>query len=262
MHVGNHFQSRLVALDTSLYAAVSCRWSTRWGATRRRPPGRLSCDPSGPRRRPSSVQLFGQEVDPGTRENLAVFWSDGQDRVAIINCGYGGGWEAIERVARRYFHARSLCGALRSKVLELAEPGGVITTVIDAHVLGLMRYVTFGEPAGGVPHIVCREERLAPGTRLAPTEPVLCPSVESAREFARAASKQSELPLKDWRAYRCGPVREGLWQAIEQATDGKQRLKSELEEALSASLAREREAVVRYGRRARRKQSLSTRRAA
>lgn len=58
----------------------------------------------------------------------------------------------------RYFRTRSLCGALRLKVLELAEPGGTITTVIESHVLGLMRYMTFGESADGVPRIVCREK--------------------------------------------------------------------------------------------------------
>jgi hypothetical protein len=115
----------------------------------------------------------------------------------------------------------------------------------------------------GVPHIVCREERVRPGTRLVPTAPVLCPSVEVAREFARSASKESGLSPKDWRAYRCGPVKDGLWQAVEQATDGKQRLKSELEEALSASLAREREAVLRSVRqRGHKKGPRSTRRRA
>jgi len=39
------------------------------------------------------VPLFGHEADPGTRENLAAFWTDGHAQVAIIDCGCGGGWE-------------------------------------------------------------------------------------------------------------------------------------------------------------------------
>lgn len=180
---------------------------------------------------------FGQEVQPGTREDIAVFWSDGDDRRAIVDCGYAQAHAVLERLLRRFPGGRGFYEDFRLKVGELAESGTAISTLLDGHTIGLMRPYIAGPP-GSQPYIVCRQRRRMPQS------PVLCGSIEEARSFARRASQVSGLARSGWRAYRCERLLSPIERLFTVGDNGRVLFRSELEEALSASRSRSRRAAA------------------
>src|ERR1700677_2063858 len=169
---------------------------------------------------------FCQEVQPGTRDDIAVFWTDGDDRRVIVQCGYSEAHVVVERVLRRFPGGRSYYASLRMKVGDLAEPGAVITTILGPHRIGLMRPYLAGVP-GSEPYVVCREASCLPQS------PVLCPSLEDARAFARSASESTDLPPSGWRAFRGERLVSPVERLFVQGQNGSVLLRSELEDALS-----------------------------
>jgi hypothetical protein len=181
---------------------------------------------------------YGQEVEPGTREDVAVFWTDGDDRRVIVDCGYGTAHTAIERILRRFSGGRGYYESLRLKVGELAEPGSVITAIVAPHQLGLMRPYIAGE-LGPEPYLVCRERSFMPHS------PVLCASVEDARSFVRLASAADGLPLSGWRGFRAERLLSEFESLFALRANGSVGFRSELEEALSVSRAKARDAIIK-----------------
>jgi hypothetical protein len=180
---------------------------------------------------------FGQEVHQGTREDIVVFWTDGEARRAIVDCGYGTAHSALERVLRRFPGGRAYYENLRLKVGELAEPGTSIATILGPHRIGLMRPYIAGEP-GPDPWVVCRERSRVPQS------PVLCASLEDARSFARRASEADDLSRSGWQAFRGERLRSPIERLFGRRGDGSVLFRSELEEALSASRAKANAAIV------------------
>ncbi len=161
----------------------------------------------------------------------------------------------LERVLRRFPGGSSHYENLRLKLGVLAEPGMAITVVLESHRVGLMRPYLAGEPGPG-PYVVCRE-----GRRMLQV-PVVCPSLEDARSFARAASQVEGLSLAGWQAFEGERLRSPIEQLFVRRDDGSVGMRSELEEALSAQLAKAKTAAVRptIKARSRRKQPMRARR--
>lgn len=83
--------------------------------------------------------LFGQEVRPGTRDDIAVYWTDGVERRTIVGCGYPDAGETLKRMLRRLGGGAGYYESLRAKLSDLDEPGGVITSAHGQQRMGLMR---------------------------------------------------------------------------------------------------------------------------
>jgi hypothetical protein len=185
---------------------------------------------------------FCQEVQSGTREDIAVFWTDGDDRRVIVQCGYTEAHVVVERVLRRFPGGRSYYESLRMKVGELAEPGAVISTILGRHRIGLMRPYLVGAP-GAEPYVVCREASHLPQS------PVLCPSLDDARAFARSASESTDLSRSGWRAFRGERLISPVERLFVRSRDGSVLLRSELEYALSQSRSKIRARALKHSKR-------------
>ena len=142
-----------------------------------------------------------------------------------------------ERVLRRFPGHRGYYESLHRKVGVLAESGTAISLVIGHHHVGLLRPFILGEP-GSEPYVVCRERRGSLDS------PVLCASVDEARSFARLASQASGLSLAGWCAFQGERLHSPFEQLFTQRHDGTVLLRSELEETLITSLAKDRQARV------------------
>jgi hypothetical protein len=178
--------------------------------------------------------VLGQEVELGSREDIVVFWTDGDERRAIVALGYASVHAAVERVLRKYPGGATYYDNLRGKVGDLSEPGAVIQVVIGVHRVGLLHpYLLDG--IGDQPYVVCR------GPVQQPTQPVLCGSWEAAQGFAKRASQDEGLSREGWCAFRGERMRAPIDQLFVRAHDGRALLRSELEEAVNESLQRERE---------------------
>jgi len=168
---------------------------------------------------------------------MVVFWTDGDERRAILASDYADAHSLLERVLRRFDGGSRHYASLRAKVGELAEPGVAITAVLGRHRVGLMRPYLAGV-AGAEPYVVCREAR---GMLQAS---VICASLEDARSFARTASEAKGLSRAGWRAFEGERLLSPIERLFSRGHDGSVRLRSALEEALSTSLAHARAAAV------------------
>lgn len=178
--------------------------------------------------------LFGQEVRPGTRDELAVFWTNGVEKRAIIGAGYGDAHTALKRIVRKFDGGIAQYDNLRRKVRDLAEPGRVILARLGPHSVGLMRpYVHDGD--GDEPYILCR------GPVSQPTLPVLCRSYDEAQGFAKHAIREADLSRDGWCGFQGERLSSPLERLFVRRTDGEVILRSELEEALNAVRQEERE---------------------
>jgi hypothetical protein len=184
------------------------------------------------------VLLFGQAVEPGRRDDVVVFWTDGEERRAILGCGYAEAHVTLPRLLRRFRGARSYYDSLRTKVGELAEPGAVIAARAEGHSIGLMMPFLACE-TGPESHVLCRSQRGQPAS------PVICASKDDARAFARRASVHAGLCLSGWQVFQGECLRSPVEQLFVRNRDGTVILRSELEEALTASRARSRGAGSR-----------------
>lgn len=141
------------------------------------------------------MQVFGHEVQPGTREDIAAFWTDGTHRRVIVDVGYAEAQAVLARILRRFSGGVGHYQHLRSKLGELERPGAVITAVLGPHRIGLMIPWLAGE-RGIEPYAVCREHACAP------VSPVICASLADARSFARLASLSTGLSRPGWQAFQ------------------------------------------------------------
>lgn len=138
---------------------------------------------------------FGQEVRPGTRDDIAVFWADGEQKRVIVGSDYGETHATLERILRKFQGGRIYYESLRAKVSELSEPGRVIVATLGSHCVGLMRPYLFGDD-GDDPYVVCRRPVREPN------HPVLCGSWEVAQSFAKQAIRDEGLSRDGWCAFR------------------------------------------------------------
>jgi hypothetical protein len=168
---------------------------------------------------------------------MVVFWTDGETGKAIVASDYRDAHSILERVLGRFDAGERHYDGLRAKVGELAAPGKAITAVLDRNRVGLMRPYIVGD-AGSHPFVVCREAR---GMLLLP---VLCRSREEARSFVRAAHQAEGLSLADWRSFEGERLISPVARLFARTTEGSVVVRSELEEALAASFAKARAAVV------------------
>jgi hypothetical protein len=183
------------------------------------------------------VLLFGQEVAPSELDDVVVVWTDGKTRRAILDSGYAGAHAVLERVLGRFDGGARHYANLRAKVGDLADSGTAITLVLDHHRVGLLRPYLIGEP-GPEPYVVCRE------TRGMLRMPVICASQQDAHSFARSASQETGLSGPGWLGFEGERLPSPIARLLTPSHDGRVRLRSALEEALSASLAEDRAAAV------------------
>jgi hypothetical protein len=172
--------------------------------------------------------LFGQKVEPGTREDIALFWTDGERSRVILGCGYAEVHAVLERILRRFPNGVGHYQQLRAKIGELGQPGAVVATVLGPHRIGLMIPWRAGE-AGPLPYVVCREQARVPDS------PVIRTSLEHARLFARQASLHTGLSRCGWRAFRGERLRSPIERLFARTIDGRVILRSELEEELGTA---------------------------
>jgi hypothetical protein len=184
------------------------------------------------------VELFGQEVEAGTLADVALFWTDGEHRRAIVGSGYADTQATLERVLRRFPGGGGHYANLRAKLGELDRPGGVLGVVLGEHRFGLAIPYRAGLD-GESPSVVCREQRALPAS------PVLCSSLEHTRSFARAASLATGLPQAGWRAFRGERLRSPIERLFARAADGHVVLRSELEEELAEARRRPSPVIAR-----------------
>jgi hypothetical protein len=204
-----------------------------------------NCDLSERRRISCFVLIHGQPVEPGTLNDIAVFWTDGEKRRAILADSYGAAHETVERILRKVM-GRGAYDNLRAKIGGLAEPGTAIMTASPPHKIGLVRPFLSGHTTDvAAPYLVCRIDGYVLNV------PVLCPSLQDARAFARSASLAGNLSRSGWSAFQGERLRSPIERLFVRASSGSVVLRSELEEELNDSLAKARVSQPRPARKRR-----------
>jgi hypothetical protein len=198
--------------------------------------------------------LFGQEVRSGTRDEIIVFWTDGDEKRAIVDADYADAHAGLKRILRKFDGGLAQYDNLRATISALAEPGRVILARLGPHTVGLMRPYMYGD-AGDEPYVLCL------GLAHQPTQPVLCGSYDEAQDFARQAIRNAGLPRDGWCAFKGERLRTPFARLFVERPDGEVILRSELEEALNAVCQGERECRSKPSARPRRKSHGRPRRA-
>jgi hypothetical protein len=190
--------------------------------------------------------LFGQQVEPGTREDIADFWTDGEQRRVIVGCGHAGAhpsavprWRGLLRKPARENRRAGQAGYRHRRRVRWAPH----------------------RTHEALPRQRARDRAVRRAREVArtPSMPVLCASLEEARSFARRASRHADrLSLSGWRAFRGERPRSPIERLFARTQDGNELLRSELEEALNAAFARSRPEQPTRPRQVRRRQITSS----
>jgi hypothetical protein len=132
-------------------------------------------------------------VEVGDRDHIAVFWSRGDQRRAVIGLPWPGPRTVLERILSRFPGGTGHALSVSQQLAALSSPGSpIIVRLARGDQLGLVTPYVSGAVDGSEPVLLTLGRNLA--------HPVLFGDVGRARDFARRQQTRHGGPLP-WRLF-------------------------------------------------------------